>query len=198
MMFFQLVLLAGYGYAHLLTARTASRQALDPWRRADRRRHRPALRLSVTSTAGTMPPRQSSLCGLPGGCSSFLACRFLPCRRPRPLLRKLGSPHRSSGGRRSVFSLRPSNLGSLVALLGVPLLLEPLHTLSLQSRLWMGVFAVLAAMVLACAGGRPGDPRRATPDSPAAIAMTTARCTIGAAARCGIALPLSRPACCLA
>ncbi len=55
-------------------------------------------------------------------------------------------------------------------MLAFPLVLEPLTTLSMQSRLWTGVFTVLVAIVLACAMAV----RRAAPrygDSPAAMVM---------------------------
>ena len=49
------------------------------------------------------------------------------------------------------FLYAASNLGSLFALLAFPLALEPLTTLSQQSRLWTVVFVALMAMVVACA-----------------------------------------------
>ncbi|MFI5351277.1 MAG: hypothetical protein ACHQ2Z_17160, partial [Elusimicrobiota bacterium] len=48
------------------------------------------------------------------------------------------------------FLFAASNLGALAALAAYPLLIEPLLTLKSQSFLWFGLYAVYAALHLAC------------------------------------------------
>src|SRR5205823_2051704 len=165
-------LLAGYGYAHLLT------RAVPPSRQAWI--HGAVLVGAVAAlpfaVGDQVPPTDAAspvvAFWLVVRLFVILGLPFFALSESAPLLQSwfTRTGHPAAGD--PYFLYGASNLGSLVALLAFPLVLEPLTTLSLQSRLWMGVFAVLAAMVLACAVAA----RRTAPlydESPAAIAMTT-------------------------
>jgi hypothetical protein len=151
MMFFQLVLLAGYGYAHLLT------RAVPPVRQAWI--HGALLIAAATALpfaiGDATPPADASAPAIALWLSTrLLAVAGLPffaLSASAPLLQSwfTRTGHATSGD--PYFLYGASNLGSLAALLAFPLALEPLTTLSLQSRWWMGVFVVLIAMIGACA-----------------------------------------------
>src|SRR5579862_43594 len=172
MMFFQLVLLAGYGYAHLLTRAVApNRQA---WI------HGAVLVAAVAAlpfaVGGEVPPTDAAspvvALWLVGRLSVIVGLPFFALSASAPLLQSWFTRSGQPAAEDPYFLYAASNLGSLVALLAFPLVLEPLTTLSLQSRLWTGVFAVLMAMVLACAVvARRASPRYG--EGPAAIGVTT-------------------------
>jgi hypothetical protein len=151
MMFFQLVLLAGYGYAHLLT------RAVPPSRQVWI--HGALLITAVTAlpfaTGDQAPPTDAATpvmaLWLVGRLLVVVGLPFFALSASAPLLQSwfTRTGHATAGD--PYFLYGASNLGSLVALLAFPLALEPLTTLSLQGRLWMVVFAALVAMVAACA-----------------------------------------------
>ncbi len=176
MMFFQLVLLAGYGYAHLLT------RAVPPSRQAWI--HGAVLVAAVTAlpfaVGDQVPPTDAAspvvALWLVGRLFVILGLPFFALAASAPLLQSwfTRTGHPAAGD--PYFLYGASNLGSLAALLAFPLALEPLTTLSLQSRLWTGVFAMLVAMVLACAAvARRSSPRDG--ESPAAIGITASPLT---------------------
>jgi len=172
MMFFQLVLLAGYGYAHLLT------RAVPPSRQAWI--HGAVLIAAVTAlpfaVGDEVPPTDAAspvvALWLVGRLFVILGLPFFALSASGPLLQSwfTRTGHPAAGD--PFFLYGASNLGSLVALLAFPLLFEPLTTLSTQSRLWTGVFAVLVAMVVACAAAARRTPPRYG-ESPAVIAIRT-------------------------
>jgi hypothetical protein len=151
MMFFQLVLLAGYGYAHLLT------HAVPPNRQAWF--HGAVLLAAATALPFTIgdqtPPTDADAAvvalWLVGRLAVVVGLPFFALSASAPLLQSwfTRTGHATAGD--PYFLYGASNLGSLVALLAFPLALEPLTTLSLQSRMWMVVFAALVVMVAACA-----------------------------------------------
>jgi hypothetical protein len=174
MMFFQLVLLAGYGYAHLLTRAVAPKG--QAWV------HGAVLVAAVAAlpfaVGDQVPPTDASspvvALWLVGRLSVILGLPFFALSASAPLLQSwfTRTGHPAAGD--PYFLYGASNLGSLVALLAFPLVLEPLTTLSLQSRLWTGLFAVLMAMVLACAlVARRTSPRYG--EGPAAIVVPTSQ-----------------------
>ncbi|HEV2707841.1 MAG TPA: fused MFS/spermidine synthase, partial [Pyrinomonadaceae bacterium] len=68
-----------------------------------------------------------------------------------PLLQRWFSRTRHASAGDPYFLYSASNAGSLLALVGFPLLLEPQLTLQQQSRLWTGVYVALLLLVCACA-----------------------------------------------
>ena len=187
MMFFQLVLLAGYGYAHLLT------RAVPPSRQAWI--HGAVLVAAVTAlpfaVGDEVPPTDAAspvvALWLVGRLFVILGLPFFALSASAPLLQSwfTRTGHPAAGD--PYFLYGASNLGSLVALLAFPLLFEPLTTLSTQSRLWTGVFAVLVAMVVACAAAARRTPPRYG-ESPAVIAIRTGPAALWRARALWIAL----------
>ncbi len=168
MMFFQLVLLAGYGYAHLLTRSVPpSRQAWIhgalliaaatalPFAIGDQT---PPTDAAAPTVALWLVWRLTVVVGLP----------FFALSASAPLLQSwfTRTGHAAAGD--PYFLYGASNLGSLVALLVFPLALEPLTTLSMQSRMWMLVFVALVVMVGTCAmAARPVAQQKETAIAPA-------------------------------
>jgi hypothetical protein len=164
LVFFQAALLAGYAYAH------ASTRWLGVRRQALAHLVVLSLPLLVLPIAtreplprGDVPPvawllwRLLMTVGLP----------FFVVSATAPLLQKWFSQSDHPAARDPYFLYAASNAGSLLALLGYPLVIEPLWPLATQSRLWTIGYAILAGLVAVCA-------------------LFTARHRKSAAAHCGL------------
>src|SRR5262245_16026858 len=165
MLFFQAALVAGYGYAHLLT-------------RLRRPRVQMALHAVLVLTAAALVPVNLDISAdEPALAPISWLLRTLAAGLGLPLLVLCASgpllqSWYSLSGRRDPYSLyAASNLGSLGALLAYPLLLEPrlpLHGppgLTSQSSLWALTFWSFGGLTLACAATlvtRPAPPGRLT------------------------------------
>jgi hypothetical protein len=173
LVFFQVVLLAGYTYAHVITRRLAPRSqallhiallaasllflpivpstALKPTAEADA-----ALRIIVLLVATI---------GLP----------YFLLSSTGPLLQKWVAPHFPEKSVYRLFAL--SNFGSLIGLLAFPFAIEPFSSSHTQSLVWSGAYAVF---VLACAasawkaGRQPGAPHVVATDAAAAAPAAAA------------------------
>ncbi|HEX2036528.1 MAG TPA: hypothetical protein VHS99_20280, partial [Chloroflexota bacterium] len=146
---FQAGLLAGYGYAHLSSTWLGVRRqaglhlvllAL------------PFLVLPVAVPAGWAPPPSGS--PLPWLVMTMLASVGLPyfvVSTSGPLLQRwfAGTGHSAAGD--PYFLYAASNGGSLLALLGYPLLVEPYLGLATQSRLWAAGYGLLVLLTALCA-----------------------------------------------
>src|SRR6266542_2527154 len=157
MLFFQLLLLGGYAYAH------ATATFLTP--RAQRRLHVTLLLLALAGMGLSAAIWKSPILPGPG---------FKPSDPESPVLRILavlgvsvGLPYfllsttgpllqawfaRSHPGVSPYRLYALSNLGSLLALVTYPFLVEPDWTLHTQAIIWAGGFAVFAAGCVVCAG----------------------------------------------
>jgi len=149
LVFYQIALLLGYGYVHGATRR------LTP-------RHQAFVQLGLLVAAfaclpialrSVGPPPSS---GQPLGwlllvLGASVGLPFLAVATTGPLLQKwlATTSHRSAQDPYWLYAA--SNLGSFVGLLAYPLVIEPRWTLAQQSRVWSWGFAVLAALVVACA-----------------------------------------------
>lgn len=144
-MFFQVVLLAGYLYAHLLTRRSLRTQF--------------ALHAIVVAAAlCTLPVR--TFTGMPEETApvlSLLAVMLLSVGLPffavsatAPLLQQWFSRTAHRRAADPYFLYSASNAGSLFALIGYPLLLEPLLGLRTQTLVWSAVCGLFAAMLIIC------------------------------------------------
>src|SRR5262249_38923833 len=71
-----------------------------------------------------------------------------------PLLQQWFSTTNHLAAKDPYFLYSASNLGSLIALLGYPLLMEPALRLRQQSWLWAGGYALLLILIIACALAR--------------------------------------------
>ncbi len=149
LLFFQLMLLAGYGYAHLLERYAAARAQLFvhsvlllaagaflPIHFAAR----PDAIVSSHPVLWLLWELLKSV-GLPFGIVSTTA----------PLLQNWLAKTRAISGKDPYFLYAVSNAGSLLALIAYPVLLEPRLGVSRQSLLWTGGYAGLVLLVIAAA-----------------------------------------------
>ncbi|KAK0351584.1 hypothetical protein LTR94_024381, partial [Friedmanniomyces endolithicus] len=147
MVFFQTALLAGYGYAHVLQrVRTVKAQAL--------------IHLAMLLCAGLfLPLRISGLFGDPnpsspawwmlGTLAVSVGAPFAVLSATAPLLQAWYAKFRAAdeGGANPYVLYAASNLGSFLALLAYPILIEPLASLSAQRWSWSGGYAFFALMI---------------------------------------------------
>src|SRR5438105_10395561 len=149
MVFFQALLLAGYAYAHATsTWLGVRRQALL---------HLgvlllPLLSLGLTVDRGFLDYGEGS--PIPG----LLLVLFLSVGLPffvvstsAPLLQKWFAGTGHPAARDPYFLYGASNLGSMMALFGYPLVVEPRLRLADQRFLWQIGYGVLVALIGACA-----------------------------------------------
>ncbi|GAB4203023.1 MAG: fused MFS/spermidine synthase [Roseiflexaceae bacterium] len=149
LVFYQTALLAGYGYAHLSTRLLGvRRQALL---------HIPLLLLPLlvlpmAIPAGWTPPADSSpIPWLLALLAAVVGLPFFVVSSSSPLLQKwfAATGHRSAAD--PYFLYAASNLGSMLALLSYPLILERTLRLREQSQLWSAGYLLLIVLVAGCA-----------------------------------------------
>jgi hypothetical protein len=148
MVFFQSLLLGGYLYAHFLTQL--------PGRAAAVAIHLllliaalTALPLAIASGWGE-PPSSGYAVWLLGLFAVSIGLPFFALAANNPLLQawfvRTGHP----GGRDPYFLYASSNIGSFLALLSYPVLLEPMFSLRTQNLLWTGGYGLLILLIAAC------------------------------------------------
>ncbi len=96
------------------------------------------------------PPASGTAFWLLGLFTVSIGLPFFALAANNPLLQTwfVRTGHRD--GRDPYFLYAASNIGSFLALLSYPLLLEPAFTLHTQGWLWSGGFALLVALIAAC------------------------------------------------
>jgi hypothetical protein len=149
--FFQAVLLAGYAWAHLLGRLLGTGGAAGV--------HLAVMALAFAVTlpvgfdaAADRPPADMPALWLIGVFAVSVGLPFFAVSANAPLLQAWFSRTGHLHARDPYFLYGASNLGSFLALLAYPLLVEPSLTLGAQSAAWSGGFVLLAAGILACAG----------------------------------------------
>ncbi|MDT5296092.1 MAG: hypothetical protein QOJ76_2972 [Acidobacteriota bacterium] len=151
LLFFQAVLLAGYAYALALT-RWLSARAQIVLHGALLLAAAFALPVAVgEAAAGGVPAGASPAWWLLKTLLLTVGPPFFVLSAGAPLLQKWFSRTRDASAADPYFLYAASNAGSLVALLGFPVLLEPNLTLGRQSRVWALAYGALAVLVVACA-----------------------------------------------
>jgi hypothetical protein len=149
MLFFQAALLAGYAYAHVTTTWLGiRRQAVA---------HialllLPLLVLPIAVVAGTRPPTgDNPVFWLLWRLLASVGLPFFVVSASAPLLQRwfASTGHPASGDPYFLYSA--SNFGSLLALLAYPVLIEPMLSLTSQSRAWGIGYALLVLMIGICA-----------------------------------------------
>lgn len=148
LLFFQGALLAGYCYAHVLvrfaTLRIAGLLHLSLYALAAL-----ALPIRLPARLGDPPPGDPTLWQLELFALA-IGLPFVAVAANAPLLQAWFARSSAPGARDPYFLYAASNLGSLIALLAYPLLLEPAFGLTRLSHIWAVLFIMLAAALAAC------------------------------------------------
>jgi hypothetical protein len=170
MLFFQVVLLLGYGYAHIV--------CLPRFERVNPALHSALLVLPLfllpiafdARTTGGWPPDANPTLRVLGLLAARAGLPFFALSASGPLLQKWFSTLGHPSGKDPYFLYVASNLGSMLALLAYPLVLEPTLGLVEQGRVWeLGYFGLLL-LVFACVVTVVLHLRRAPPSETIATA----------------------------
>ncbi|HEY5019666.1 MAG TPA: fused MFS/spermidine synthase, partial [Steroidobacteraceae bacterium] len=149
MVFFQSLLLAGYGYAHYLM-RIANRRAAVALHLTLLVIALLSLPLSIAGGWGE-PPTSGYAFWLLGLFAVSIGLPFFALAANNPLLQawffRTGHP----SGPDPYFLYASSNIGSFLALLSYPVLLEPMFTLRTQNLIWTGGYGLLIVLIAASA-----------------------------------------------
>ena len=148
MLFFQTTLLLGYLYAHESTRRLGVRRQTIV--------HLailliPLVVLPIGVPDGWIPPAESNpVLWLLGLLAVAVGLPFFVVSTTAPLLQRwlASTDHPAAGD--PYFLYRASNLGSVLGLLGYPLVLEPSLRLDDQGWVWSAGYALLVVLVAAC------------------------------------------------
>ena len=150
MMFFQSALLAGYGYAHATTRILGvRRQAVL---------HISLLFVALLTLPAMVgedwrPPAETNpVLWLVTLLTVSIGLPLFVIAATAPMLQKWFAHTRHPAAADPYFLYAASNLGSMLALLSYPFVVEPLLRLGQQSWAWSGTYALLALLTLACAG----------------------------------------------
>ena len=149
LVFYQTVLLLGYLYAHLITKRFAMRQQVVV--------HLSILWLTLITLPIAIPEgwtqsmESSPIRGLSVLLLISVGMPFFILSTTAPLLQRwfAFTPHPWSKDPYFLYSI--SNLGSIIALFGFPILAEPILTLAQQAKGWSLGYVVLAGLISICA-----------------------------------------------
>jgi hypothetical protein len=148
MVFFQAALLAGYGYAHLLTRFAPGRKSvlihLAVMIAASL-----TLPLSIASGWGR-PPEVGEAFWLLGLFAVSIGLPFFALAANSPLLQAWFARTDHPSAKDPYFLYAASNVGSFLALIAYPLAIEPLIQLTDQTRWWTVGFFVLILLIAAC------------------------------------------------
>ncbi|OQW60481.1 MAG: hypothetical protein A4S14_03435 [Proteobacteria bacterium SG_bin9] len=148
MVFFQSLLLGGYAYAHyLMTLRSRTIPVVV---------HVVllvaafvTLPLAISQSFGD-PPASGYAFWLLGLFAISIGLPFFALAANNPMLQawfvRTGHPN----GPDPYFLYASSNIGSFLALLSYPLLVEPLFTLRVQNLMWTGGYAILIVLIVSC------------------------------------------------
>jgi spermidine synthase len=150
MLFFQCALLAGYAYV-LASTRWLSRRAQVALHVALLLAASLSLPLAVTVAGAGAAATERPVAWLLKTLFLSVGLPFFALSASAPLLQKWFSETRAASASDPYFLYAASNAGSLIALLGFPLLFEPQLTLGQQGRVWAAAYFALVALVLACA-----------------------------------------------
>ena len=146
--FFQTALLAGYAYAHWVTRYAGGRASV-------------AIHLAVTVTAAfalplsiaagwDRPPAAAQALWLIGLFTVSIGLPFFALAANNPMLQawfvRTGHP----AGPDPYFLYASSNIGSFLALLSYPVLLEPMFTLRTQNLMWTAGYGLLILLIAGC------------------------------------------------
>ena len=149
MVFFQATLLAGYAYAHALTSCLPGKRSIIV-HVAVMAAATLFLPLAIASWWGRPPADATAAIWLLGLFAVSIGLPFFALSANGPLLQAwfARTDHPSAGN--PYFLYAASNVGSFLALLSYPFLIEPFTTLGLQTRVWAAFFVALIALIAWC------------------------------------------------
>ncbi len=168
MLFFQAILLAGYAYAHVTT------RWLGPRRQSIAHLGLVAasfvvLPLAIDERAiAAWPAAENPAPRLLWLLLLRLGAPFLVLAATSPLLQRWFSAARDERARDPYFLYVASNLGSMLALIAYPLVVERALGLAAQRRAWTWGYALFAALVVVAAAAPLRSPAREAPIEAAA------------------------------
>jgi protein-L-isoaspartate O-methyltransferase len=147
MLFFQTTLLLGYIYGHVTTRWLGLRRQT-------------LVHLVVVLSAFTVLPlsvgapdpsaAESPVLWLLRTMTVTVGIPFFVVSTTAPLLQRWFAVFPIASARDPYFLYAASNLGSMVALLGYPFILEPLIGVRAQTTMWAGGYAMLCGLIAAC------------------------------------------------
>jgi hypothetical protein len=162
MVFFQTLLLAGYAYAHVLM-RIRNRVIAVAVHLVLLVTAILTLPLSIAGGFGE-PPMSGYAFWLLGLFAVSIGLPFFALAANNPLLQawfvRTGHPD----GPDPYFLYASSNIGSFLALLSYPVLLEPVFSLRTQNLMWTGGYGLLIILIASCATLLLGSPALASAD----------------------------------
>jgi hypothetical protein len=196
MVFFQSLLLGGYAYAHFLM-KLNNRAIPVVVHLALLVLALLTLPLSIRSGWGD-PPTSGYAFWLLGLFAVSIGLPFFALAANNPLLQawfvRTGHPN----GPDPYFLYASSNIGSFLALLSYPVLLEPMFTLRTQNLIWTGGYGLLIVLIAGCAALLLRSPAKAAinmpvddPDAPAPSWMLRARWIFLAAVPSGLLIAVT-------
>ena len=187
MLVYQLLLLAGYSYAHWVAKLRPRRQVgihvillglFTLWlpigqaaaiRALLEQAGLPAAWLPIDIFSAAASPEANPFFWVPWLLLSSIGPLFFIVSAQAPLMQRWYALETSRGDPYPLYAA--SNLGSFAGLVSYPLLVEPLMSLQQQSLLWMSIYAMLVLLVVGCALTMPataiGAPPQATSPAPA-------------------------------
>src|SRR4051794_33673750 len=160
MVFFQAVLLAGYAYAHALTSYLPGRRSIIV--------HLVVmgaatlfLPLAIAAWWSRPPADATAAIWLLGLFAVSIGLPFFALSANGPLLQAWFARTDHPAAANPYFLYAASNIGSFLALISYPFVMEPLTTLGQQTRGWTVLFFVLIALIAWCGWLMLRSPRRA-------------------------------------
>src|SRR3954471_6426177 len=147
MVFFQAALLAGYGYAHLLTRFAPGRKSILIHLAV---MIAASLTLPLSIASGwDRPPEVGEAFWLLGLFAVSIGLPFFALAANSPLLQAWFARTDHPSAKDPYFLYAASNVGSFLALISYPLAIEPLIRLTDQTRLWTIGFCLLILLIAA-------------------------------------------------
>ena len=148
MVFFQAMLLVGYGYTHAVsTTQNRRRQLVIQGVIL----FLPLVVLPFALGTARRRPRRTRSFGCCGCCWAWSACRSLSSRPPRRCCTRWFATTGHPAGKDPYFLYGASNLGSMLGLLAYPALIEWMWDVPTQAVVWTVGYSLFIALVLGCA-----------------------------------------------
>ena len=148
MVFYQAVLLGGYAYAHVLSTRLRLELQVGV--------HASLLLIAALSLPVAIPPHwvppvdRSPIPSLLLALLTGVGAPLFVLSATAPLLQKWFSLTNSESAKDPYFLYAASNVGSILALLAYPLIIEPSTSLRTQSTQWSLVYGLLVVLTVTC------------------------------------------------